>query len=131
MEFSSTIPVKLRLILIQENKGFYSFSTPGGEMEYYFIYGPGYKQIISNYTELTGKPIIPPAWALGFSQCRGLLTNEKLTREIANGLREHQIPCDIIFQDIGWTNYLQDFNWRKGNYDNPERYASRFKNAGI
>ena len=66
-----------------ESDNYYSFSTPGGEMEYYFIYGPTYKQIISGYTKLTGQPIMPPAWALGFAQCRGMLTNEQLTREIA------------------------------------------------
>jgi alpha-glucosidase len=98
---------------------YYSFSAPGGEMIYYFIYGPSFKQMITRYTELTGKAIMPPAWGLGFSQCRGLLTNENLSLEIARGYRDRQIPCDIIYQDIGWTQFLQDFEWRDGNYNNP------------
>ena len=69
--------------------------------------------------ELTGRPIMPPAWALGFSQCRGMLTNEKLTREIAQGYRDRQIPCDIIYQDIGWTQHLQDFSWNPGHMKIP------------
>lgn len=109
----------------------YSFSAPGGEMIYYFIYGPTYKQIISRYMDLTGKPIMPPAWALGFSQCRGLLTNEKLTREIAKGYRDRRIPCDIIYQDIGWTQYLQDFEWRKDRYDNPVKMLADLKSDGF
>ncbi len=109
----------------------YSFSAPGGEMEYYFIYGPTYKQIVSRYTELTGQPIMPPAWALGFAQCRGLLTNEQLTREIAKGYRDRQIPCDIIYQDIGWTQYLQDFAWRDGNYENPEKMLADLEAEGF
>jgi len=109
----------------------YSFSAPGGEMIFYFIYGPTYKQIIGRYMELTGKPIMPPAWALGFSQCRGLLTNEKLTREIAKGYRDRQIPCDIIYQDIGWTQHLQDFEWRKGNYTNPVNMLADLKTDGF
>lgn len=99
---------------------YYSFETPGGEMIYYFIFGPSYKQIIERYTQLTGKPIMPPAWALGFSQCRGMYTNEKLAREAAFEFRKRQIPCDIIYQDIGWTQYLQDFEWRRENYENPK-----------
>jgi len=114
-----------------EATNYYSFSAPGGEMIFYFIYGPTYKQIISRYIELTGKPIMPPAWALGFSQCRGLLTNEKLTREIAKGYRDRQIPCDIIYQDIGWTEHLQDFEWRKGNYENPVKMLSDLKEDGF
>jgi alpha-glucosidase len=109
----------------------YSFSAPGGEMIFYFIYGPTYKQIIGRYIELTGKPIMPPAWALGFSQCRGLLTNEKLTRDIAKGYRDRKIPCDIIYQDIGWTHHLQDFEWRKGNYENPVKMLADLKTAGF
>ena len=114
-----------------ESANQYSFSAPGGEMLFYFMYGPTYKQIIDRYTELTGKPIMPPAWALGFSQCRGLLTNEKLTREIAKGYRERRIPCDIIYQDIGWTEYLQDFEWRKGNYENPVKMLADLKADGF
>lgn len=109
----------------------YLFATPGGEMIYYFIYGPSYKQIIGRYMNLTGHPIMPPDWALGFSQSRGMLTNEKLTREIANGFRKRQIPCDIIFQDIGWTQYLQDFNWRKENYMDPVKMLDDLENQGF
>ena len=114
-----------------ESAEYYSFSAPGGEMIYYFMFGPTYKQIINRYIELTGKPIMPPAWALGFSQCRGLLTNETLTREIAKGYRDRQIPCDIIYQDIGWTEHLQDFEWRKGNYENPVKMLSDLKADGF
>ncbi len=109
----------------------YSFSTPGGEMVYYFIYGPTYKQMIGRYMDLTGHPVMPPAWALGFAQCRGLLTNEKLTREIARGYRERQIPCDIIYQDIGWTQYLQDFEWRDGNYADPIKMLADLEAEGF
>lgn len=63
---------------------------------------------------------MPSKWALGFAQCRGLLTSEKLSYEIAEGYRKRGIPCDVIYQDIGWTQYLQDFEWRKGNYENPK-----------
>ncbi|MCW3789276.1 glycoside hydrolase family 31 protein [Plebeiibacterium sediminum] len=114
-----------------ESESYYSFSAPGGEMLYYFIFGPTYKQIISRYKDLTGKPIMPPAWGLGFAQCRGMLTNEELTREIAKGYRDRQIPCDIIYQDIGWTNNLQDFEWRDGNYENPQKMLSDLESEGF
>src|SRR5690606_25604874 len=57
---------------------YYSFESAGGELLYYFLYGEDYKQIFKEYITLTGKPIMPPKWALGFSQCRGLYTNESL-----------------------------------------------------
>ena len=114
-----------------ESRDYYSFEAPNGEMVYYFIFGKDYKEIISQYVGLTGKPIMPPKWALGFAQCRGLLTSEKLSREIAEGYRKRGIPCDIIYQDIGWTEYLQDFEWRKGNYENPKKMLSDLKEMGF
>lgn len=93
-------------------------SGEGGEMIYYVMAGDDYKSILSQYIQLTGKPVMPPKWALGYSACRGLLTNEKLTREIAGKMRELRIPCDIIYQDIGWTDGLQTFTWTH-RYDNP------------
>lgn len=99
---------------------YYSFEAPGGEMLYYFIHGNDYKQIIEQYIQLTGQPIMPPEWALGFSQSRGMYTNEPLARKVAAEFRKRRIPCDIIYQDIGWTEGLQDFQWRKDRYTNPK-----------
>lgn len=114
-----------------KNENFYTFNIPGGEMVYYFIFGPTFKEIISHYIDLTGKPIMPPKWALGFSQSRGMLTNETLTRNIAAEFRKRNIPCDIIYQDIGWTRYLQDFEWNKNNYSNPEGMLKDLKEQGF
>lgn len=114
-----------------ESTQYYSFESQGGEMVYYFIFGPEYKQMMQRYVDLTGKPIIPPAWALGFSQCRGLLVNEKLTREIASEYRKRKIPCDIIYQDIGWVQNLQDFEWKKQNYTDPQKMVNDLRKEGF
>lgn len=110
---------------------YYSFEANGGELVYYFIQGSDYKQIIEQYTQLTGQPIMPPSWAFGFSQCRGLYTNEKQAREIAATFRKLKIPCDIIYQDIGWTDGLQNFDWRKGNYTNPRGMLKYLDSLGF
>ncbi|HEU4609194.1 MAG TPA: glycoside hydrolase family 31 protein, partial [Chitinophagaceae bacterium] len=101
-----------------ENPDCYSMEAPAGEMIYYVMAGADYKDIISQYTALTGKPILPPKWAFGFSQCRGSYTNESLARSVAAEFRKRQIPCDIIFQDIGWVDELQNFDWNKSRYAN-------------
>ena len=110
---------------------FYSFSAPDGEMIFYFIFGKDYKQIINGYTQLTGQPIMPPKWAFGFSQSRGMLTYEALSRDIAAGYRERKIPCDIIYQDIGWVEGLQNFEWRKDRYENPKQMLADLADEGF
>ncbi|KYP14062.1 glycoside hydrolase family 31 protein [Flavihumibacter sp. CACIAM 22H1] len=114
-----------------ESSQYYSFESSGGELLYYFIYGKEYKQILQQYITLTGKPILPPKWAFGFSQSRGLLTNEKLTREIAAGYRSRNIPCDIIYQDIGWVDALQSFDWHPERYQNPAAMLSALDSNGF
>lgn len=115
----------------EESKNCFSFSSPDGPFIYYFMYGKDYEEIIGSYVKLTGKPIMPPEWALGWSQSRGMLTNEKLTRDIANEYRKRNIPCDIIYQDIGWVEGLQNFKWRNDRYDNPKKMLSDLAENGF
>lgn len=115
----------------EASQEYFSFSAPEGPFIYYFMYGKDYKEILKSYVRLTGKPIMPPNWALGWSQSRGLLTNEKLTREIATEYRKRNIPCDIIYQDIGWTDGLMDFNWKEENYDHPEKMLADLAEKGF
>ncbi|MFH6991593.1 glycoside hydrolase family 31 protein [Flavobacterium sp. FlaQc-48] len=114
-----------------ESNEYYSFEAPAGQMIYYFMFGNNYKEIIKNYIALTGKPIMPPQWALGFSQCRGDYTREDQAREVAAEFRKRKIPCDIIYQDIGWTEGLQDFDWRKNNYKNPAAMVKDLSEMGF
>lgn len=75
---------------------------------------------------------MPPKLGTGLlHNAAGLLTTEKLSYEIAEGYRKRGIPCDIIYQDIGWTQYLQDFNWRKENYQNPKKMLADLKGMGF
>lgn len=97
----------------------YTFEADGGVIIYYIIAGEDYKDILQQYIALTGKPVMPPLWALGFSQCRGLYVHQDQALEVARRFRELDIPCDVIYQDIGWTQNLQDFKWNKRNYSNP------------
>lgn len=100
-------------------------------MIYYFIFGNDYKQIIEQYILLTGKPILPPKWALGFSQSRGMYTFEDQAKNIANEFRQRKIPCDIIYQDIGWVRHLQDFEWNKERYKNPRGMLRHLDSMGF
>jgi alpha-glucosidase len=114
-----------------ESEEYYSFEAPDGEFVYYFIFGKDYKEIQQQYISLTGKPILPPKWAFGFSQSRGLYTKERQALEIAAEFRKRQIPCDIIYQDIGWTQGLQNFDWQKSNYAHPVAMLDTLRSKGF
>lgn len=47
-----------------------TFRTIGGVLDFYFFLGPTPSAVISQYTEVIGKPFMPPYWGLGFHLCR-------------------------------------------------------------
>ena len=84
-----------------ERRNVTSFWAQGGEMNYYFIYGPQMEDVVANYTNLTGKPHqLPPLWALGFHQCKWSYYPESKVKEITKTFRDLKIPCDAIYLDI-------------------------------
>lgn len=103
----------------------------GGPLIYYVIGGKDLKKVIGRYIGLTGKPMLPPKWAFGYAQSRGFYTNEKLARSAAHMLRSHRIPSDIIYQDIGWVDELQNFEWNKDRYQDPGGMLADLQKQGF
>jgi len=87
----------------------YAFGAEGGPLDYYFIYGPSPKQVVEGYSYLTGKPPLPPLWALGFQQSRYSYTPESKLREIATRLRTDRIPSDVVYLDIDYQDRNRPF----------------------
>jgi alpha-glucosidase len=100
------------------------FEAEGGEMNYYFIYGPLMQDVVVKYTHLTGKPELPPLWALGYHQCKWSYYPEKKVREIAQTFRELQIPCDAIYLDIDYMDGFRCFTWNKEYFPDPKQMVS-------
>lgn len=87
----------------------YSFGAEGGELNYYFFYGPDPKKVLHRYTELVGRMPLPPRWALGYQQSRWSYEPESRVREIAQNFRRRQIPCDVIYLDIDYMDGFRSF----------------------
>jgi len=115
-----------------ERRNVTSFWADGGEMNYYFFYGPKISQVVEAYTDLTGVPELPPLWALGFHQSKWSYYPEKKVKKIAATFRELQIPCDAIYLDIDYMEGFRCFTWNNKRFPNPKKmidelYADGFK----
>lgn len=108
-----------------------SFWAQGGEMNYYFIYGPDMPQVVKSYTNLTGKPELPPMWALGYHQCKWSYYPESRVREVASTFRKYQIPCDGIYLDIDYMEGFRCFTWNKEYFPNPKKMVSDLEKDGF
>ncbi|MFS4483358.1 glycoside hydrolase family 31 protein [Hyunsoonleella sp. 2307UL5-6] len=115
-----------------ERRNITSFWAHGGEMNYYFIYGPDMPEVVANYTDLTGKPHEMPAlWTLGYHQCKWSYYPESNVKEITAKFRELQIPCDAIYLDIDYMDGFRCFTWNKEHFPNPKRMVKELADDGF
>lgn len=128
----------------------YSFSAAGGEMDYYFMLGPKFISIVSQYTSLTGKaPLMPKAaYGLHMGTYSGgtwgyeHLTSDSYVIALARKLRELGIPVDLLWLDSTWRIFGEvggkgatSFEWRE-TFKNPKGmfdslYAMNYKMVGL
>jgi alpha-glucosidase len=115
----------------KERSNVCSYWAQGGEMRYYFIYGPKLVDVIRKYTTLTGKPKLPPKWALGYQQSKWSYYPETVVRKLADEFRSRKIPCDVIHLDIDYMDGFRCFTWDKEKFPNPRKMISDLKNDGF
>ncbi|AWG22556.1 glycosyl hydrolase [Flavobacterium faecale] len=108
-----------------------SFWADGGEMNYYFIYGPKMKDVVISYTDLTGKPELPPLWTLGYHQCKWSYYPESNVKEITAKFRALKIPCDAIYLDIDYMDGFRCFTWDKNHFPDPKRMVAELAADGF
>jgi len=111
------------------------WSVRGEKLDYYFIYGPTPKQVISRYTALTGRPALPPAWSFGLWLSTSFTTdyNEETVTHFVDGMAERGIPLSVFHFDCFWMEGFEwtNFIWDKKNFPNPEAMLRRLKDKGL
>jgi alpha-glucosidase len=95
------------------------FSAEGGELRYYQFVSNSVDSILSRYTELTGRMPLPPLWALGLHLSRWSYVPEAKVREIAQAMRDRNLPCDVLYLDIDYMNGFRCFTWDRDKFPNP------------
>jgi len=116
----------------QERRNVASFWAQGGEMNYYFIYGPQMRDVVANYTDLTGRPHqLPPLWALGYHQSKWSYYPESKVKDVTNKLRDLKIPCDAIYLDIDYMDGFRCFTWNKDYFPDPKRMVKELSDNGF
>ncbi len=109
----------------------YTLTAHGGELRYYFIFGPEIRTVLMQFAELTGKMPLPPLWALGLHQSRWSYKSEREVRELARQFRERQIPCDAIHLDIHYMQDYKVFTWHKRRFPNPAEMIKDLRPQGF
>ena len=102
------------------------------EVTVYLFAGASPKDVISNYTRLTGKPFFPPRWAIGYHHSEyGKPCNQEEAVELAETFREKEIPCDALYLDIQHMQGHRDFTWDEDGFSDPEKLLDRLAELGF
>lgn len=89
----------------------WSWQAENGEALFYLIHGPDFPNILDRYTELTGRPSMPPLWALGFIQSKCCYWDWAEIDDVTREMTERQIPFDVMVIDYNWSKVPMDFQW--------------------
>lgn len=95
------------------------------------IEGAKPEDVLKELANLTGKMPMPPKWAVGYHQCRYSYYPEARVREIANGFRSRNIPCDVIWFDIDYLEGFRAFTFDRGHFPDPKKLNSDLHDLGF
>lgn len=109
----------------------YFWSADGGSFVYYLFDGDNFGDILNEYTNLTGKPSLPPLWALGYIQCKCSYWCWDEIDEIIETLKEKNIPLDCIVFDFDWAEDFHNFKWNKRWKGMSPQKISEYRKDGL
>lgn len=111
------------------------FSAEGERLDYYVINGSDPKQTVSRYTELTGKPALPPAWSFGLWLTTSFTTNydEETTSGFIQGMADRDIPLHVFHFDCYWMEAYEwcNFTWDAKTFPEPKEMLKRYHDRGL
>ena len=102
-------------------KDVYSFHAETGMLDYYLLAGPTIKNVIEQYTSLTGRMPIPPKWALGYHQSRYSYETEEEVIDLISTFKEKEIPLDVVHLDIHYMDEYRVFTFNKSRFTHPQK----------
>jgi alpha-glucosidase (family GH31 glycosyl hydrolase) len=113
-----------------------TYETIGGRKTYQVIVGDDWKDLLSEYTDLTGHQPMPPRWVFGNFASRFGYHSEAEARNVVNQFRKDSIPLDAIIFDLYWfgkeiQGTLGNLAFDTESFPHPKEMISDFKNQGV
>ncbi len=98
-----------------------TFDSEGPAFRVIIIERESPKALMQALVNLTGHMQLPPLWSLGYHQCRHTYYPDTKVMDIANQLRSHSIPSDVIWMDIDYMDGYRIFTFDPKGYSNPAK----------
>jgi len=91
------------------------------------------KDILTEYTALTGRSPVPPLWSFGLWMSRITYKTEAEVRDVAAKLRQYRIPSDVLHLDTGWfeTDWQSNYEFSTTRFTNPRSMIADLARNGF
>lgn len=106
----------------------------GGEIDLYVLAGPRLADVLERYTRLTGRPALPPLWALGYWQSKCTYYDWRALDEAYAQLHARGFPVDVMVIDADWPEIVTDYRWAPRWLDSgktPEEKIADYAQRGV
>ncbi len=102
----------------------------GGALRCYFAAGP-LPQLLQRYSDLTGRPALPPRWALGFHQSRWGYISAADIRAVAEGFHAHNLPLNAVHLDIDYMDGFRVFTIHPQRFPDLAALSAELEAQGV
>ncbi len=128
-------PAKVTFEVASETVSKVSFAVEGQSMEYFIFGGESIADVLKAYTDLTGKPALPPAYSFGLWLTTSFTTNydEATVSSFIDKMAEYDIPLQVFHFDCFWMKEYRwcNFKWDNEMFPDPKAMLTRLKAKGI
>lgn len=113
-----------------------TYETISGNKKYQIVVGDSWDELVSNYTNLTGKQEMLPRWALGNIASRMGYHDQREVKFVVDKFRRDSIPLDGIILDLYWfgktvQGTMGNLDWDKDNFNRPDEMIAHNKKQGV
>ncbi|XP_053620573.1 neutral alpha-glucosidase AB [Plodia interpunctella] len=106
------------------------FMSESGVLDVFVLMGDKPKDVLRQYTALTGAVPLPPKFSLAYHQSRWNYVDENDVASVDEGFDTHDIPADAIWLDIEYTNGKKYFTWDAEKFQHPAEMVSNLTAKG-
>ncbi|KAI1747686.1 glycoside hydrolase family 31 protein [Xylaria castorea] len=93
--------------------------SEAGVMDLFVFLGPTPQDLSKAYGELTGTTAMPQEFSIGYHQCRWNYVSDDDVKEVDRKMDRYQIPYDVIWLDIEYTDEKKYFTWDDDMFKDP------------
>jgi len=117
-------------------KNILEFEAMGGHMAFLIVAADSYSDLMSKFTEVTGRQPMLPRWALGNITSRMGYHSQHEVESIVDKYIHDEIPLDAIVLDLYWfgkdlKGTLGELEWYRDSFPEPEQMMARLKAKGV